>query len=423
MRRLLVATGSLLLALLWPSAGNANGRFPRANQLSIDPGDPSHLVLRATFGLLISEDAGKSFGWVCESGLGFSGDLDPALALFGNGAIAVGYARDLRISHGGCEWPSPFSNGSKEDLIDATLDPRDAGAAVFVSRRQDAAQRAHLLLVTQDSSTPVPLGQSMGDDLSPLTVELAPSDPQRIYVTALAADLTSVLLRSDDRGETWQRLPISPRESLPAFIAAVDPNDADRVYLRLDDSSADYLLVTEDAGATFREAFSFETEMLGFALSPDGRDVALGGPGEGLFMADARDLRFRRLPPPIANLSCLKWTEEALFVCANETADGFTLGVSRDGGQNFSPLFHLGDLAPLSCEPESDVGARCDLAWSALTERLGIEAPKSDATPAEKSSGCGVGGGAGDGALVLLVLLAGASWRRRAAEGARLRRA
>lgn len=404
-----------LLGLGFSAESLANGRFPRANQLLVDGSDPSHLVLRATFGLLLSSDNGVSWRWVCESALGFQGDLDPALAIFENGGVVAGFAGDLRVSRaGGCDWSSPFGSGSKENLLDATLDPGDAGSALFVSRRQDASGQAHLLLAKQDLSTS-PLGTPLGDDLSPLTLEVAPSAPQRIYVTAIASDLTSQLLRSDDRGETWERLPIEPHPALPAFIAAVDPENPDRLYLRLDDSTTDYLLVSDDAGTSFQRAFSLDTELLGFALSPDGKRVALGGPGAGLFLADAGDLAFRSSPAPIANLSCLQWTRGALFACGNETADGFTLATSTDGGESFAPLFHLRDLEPLSCDADTDVGTRCEAAWPAVAKRLGISAEAAP-PPVEPGGGCGLSRSGPNRALPLFGLMLGWLRRRRSNE-------
>src|SRR3954462_11155284 len=41
----------------------ANGRYPAASQLVVDPNDPKHLVVSATFGFLDSRDDGKTFNW------------------------------------------------------------------------------------------------------------------------------------------------------------------------------------------------------------------------------------------------------------------------------------------------------------------------------------------------------------------------
>jgi len=386
MSALRFALFSCLAGLLWPTAVLANGRFPSANQLLVDPADSSHLVLRATYGLLSSHDAGRSFAWVCEDAVGNMGDADPALAIFEDGTVAAGFARDLRLSQrDGCGWSSLFVGDAKENFIDATSDPSDPRQALFLSRRLDSTHQVRIVTAGQSGGEPQPLGAALGDDVSPLTLEVAPSRSDRIYVSAIDADLSSVLLRSDDRGETWQRLPITPHEALPAYIAAVDPNDADRLYLRLDGPSEDVLLVSDDAGENFTEAFSISADMLGFALSPDGASLALGGPGAGLFVASAEQLDFAPSPAPLTNLSCLKWTADALLACANEKADGFTLGASTDAGQSFSALFHVSDLKPLECEKDSDVGAVCPQAWPAVAQTLGVTAA---ASPKSDSSGC-----------------------------------
>src|SRR6478609_2818722 len=125
-----------LLGLLESTSALANGRYPRADQLLVDPSDATHLVLRATFGVLLSHDAGRSWGWVCEAGLGYTGDVDPALAVFADGSVAVAYPRDLLVSHdSGCEWASAFSKSAKESFVDATLDAGDPTQAIFLSRR------------------------------------------------------------------------------------------------------------------------------------------------------------------------------------------------------------------------------------------------------------------------------------------------
>ncbi len=54
------------------------------------PGDSSHLVLRATYGLLFSNDGGANWDWVCERAIGYSGNEDPTIAISGSGAVIVG---------------------------------------------------------------------------------------------------------------------------------------------------------------------------------------------------------------------------------------------------------------------------------------------------------------------------------------------
>lgn len=403
---------ALLLGLLLgfhvaPAA--ANGRYPSADQVVLDPNDPSHLLLRATFGVLQSQDGGKSFRWVCEQAVGYSGDRDPALAVLGDGTVLTGFARDLRSSQDGCEWSS-MSGVSSENFIDATAEPSDPGRALFLSHSLDSSSQVKVLLAEQGQTELTQLGQPLGTALAPQTLEVAPSDPARLYVTVINNDLSTSLLRSEDRGESWQAFPISPHETVPAYIAAIDPNDADRVYLRLDGDSTDYLLTTDDGGESFSERFSFDHDMLGFALSPDGSQIALGGPDAGILVADTTSFDFTPSPAPITSLTCLKWTAQGLLACAHENADHFTLARSDDAGQSFKPLFHLQDLAPLSCPSDTGTGQRCPNVWPSTAESLGIDT----SSPKKKAGGggCALGHGEVGGGLALFGAAA-LTWLRR----------
>ena len=55
------AVVALLSAFCSSATAWANGRFPRADQLVAVPGEPAELVLRTTFGLLVSHDAGVTW--------------------------------------------------------------------------------------------------------------------------------------------------------------------------------------------------------------------------------------------------------------------------------------------------------------------------------------------------------------------------
>lgn len=398
----------------------ANGRFPSADQLLIDPNDDRHWILRATFGLLQSHDAGQSFGWICEDAVGYAQDRDPALAILANGTVLAGFSRELRASRGdGCTWASPFPEATQESLLDATADPADANDALFLSHSLSSSHEVRIFSVRDDGSPLAPFDLALGDDFSPVTLEVAPSAPDRVYVTGILNDLTAVLLRSDDRGQSWARQKISPHSGAPAYIAAVDPVDPDRLYLRLDDDTTDYLLVSEDGGSTFSEAFSLDGDMLGFALSPDGAHVAVGGPMAGLFLADTQSLHFTQSPAGLLGPTCLKWTESyGLIACGRESIDQFTLARSDDGEQ-FSALYHLGELQPLSCDPSSGVGSQCPSVWPGVAQTLGIDPGRASAgsngTIRAQGGGCALSsqGASSTHGLATIGLLLSAALARR----------
>lgn len=412
-------------------SARANGRFPAANQLVIDPGDAEHLLLRATYGLLSSHDGGVSFGWSCEDVLGAVGEADPAVAVLRGGQLVVAADDRLMLSDAeSCSWTDVSPDGAADFPVDVSLDPADDAVALGVARSGDGSGNVHLLEIDGNSGLARVVGSSLGDDLFPLTLDGAPSAIQRIYVTALSMEPASVLLRSDDRGQSWTRFDIHPYEKLQAYLAAVDPRDENKLYLRVNDEPYDHLLVSSDAGEHFSEATGLHTKLLGFALSPDGSELAVGGPGAPLLVARSAELEFEAAGAPFAQLSCLKWSASGLFACADDHADGFTLGLSADLGASFEPLFHARELVPLACDASTSVGASCPAAWSGVATQLGAGAEVPDgggrggiAEPATTGSNSGSScssarpGARAPGRVFALVLGLGALfWYRRRAE-------
>ena len=90
--------GVALAASLALSSGSAlaNGRYPNADMLIVDPGDPAHLVLRATFGTLVSRDGGQRWSWICEESIGYTGD--PALTILSGGRTLHAFLGNIQLS-------------------------------------------------------------------------------------------------------------------------------------------------------------------------------------------------------------------------------------------------------------------------------------------------------------------------------------
>ena len=79
----------------------ANGRYPSAQQLIEDPRSPEHLIVRATYGLLVTRDAGKRWSLICEQAVGYGGNEDPALGLLGDGTLLAGLFGGLALGSAG----------------------------------------------------------------------------------------------------------------------------------------------------------------------------------------------------------------------------------------------------------------------------------------------------------------------------------
>ncbi|MEO8184376.1 MAG: hypothetical protein ABI895_36675 [Deltaproteobacteria bacterium] len=373
--------GALFALTLSPAPALGNGRFPAADQILLNPADPAHLVLRATFGLLQSRDSGRSWTWICEAAVGYMGD--PAIAVLGDGSLLAGFFGSVAVSADvGCNWGNLTLETRYQYAFDTTLDPANPARAWVLTVSVDGSRQVSLLSV--DSSGAIVEALPVGGGFVPSTVEVAPSNPNRIYVTGAIENEPSIVLRSEDRGHNWQRFAFDAYGSSPLFISAVDPLDPNLVYARIDNQQdasrpttqrqpSDHLLVSRDAGENWETVFSLDGDLYGFALSPDGSRIATGGPELGLYLASAQQLDFKPAPAPVRGLRCLRWTAEGLLACGQETLDGWTVGLSRDEGQSFEPLWHVTDLAPLVCSPTSSTGAVCPAVWPDVARTIGAE--------------------------------------------------
>jgi hypothetical protein len=382
----------------------ANGAFPKVSQLAVDPGDPNHLVLRSNFGLVVSSDGGKSWDWLCEAGLGYS-NTEPPIAIVSGGVVLVGVTGGIRVGDAhGCDFVVTQDLGGDIDDLSAEL-PVPGGALALTT---DVAKNSSQVWETLDSGkTWQKLGAPL-DGFIGLTLDMARSDPNRIYVSGLSDVGTpaGAFAMSDDHGETWtlSGVPDSDANAQP-YIAAIQPNDEDTVYVRL--TGPGVLEVTHDAGKTFTRALAFDGELDGFAVSPDGASVLVSSPYVGMFRAKADDLAFEQFA--CSGVSSLSWTAAGLIGSGSDSWNGFLLGQSNDDGQSFEVLLSQFCIrGPLACDASTSTGAVCPDQWAAMAIQLGQNMlkcdPEAKAQPLKTcdssagSAGVSAGGTAGLGA-------------------------
>ncbi len=386
------------------SAALGNGRYPIANQLLVSPSDASRLVLRTTFGLVLSEDGGHTFGWVCEKAAGFVNNEDPPVEVTADGSILVASSQALSVSHdGGCAWEQQLAELS---IVDADVDPSQPKRTVAIASLYiDGGTRSGLEESLDDAKTWHTLGADF--DGLPATIAVAPSDPQRIYASGTTtSDLTPIISTSDDNGATWKSFPLVQENITVPFLAAIDPKHPEVVYVRAPTAlGSDVLVMSHDFGEHFTTLFTAKGGLYGFALSPDGTQVAVGGPSDPLSVASTTDYAFRTVSD-VAPL-CLKWSEAGLYSCADEAKAGFSLALSKDGGTSFDALFHKPELTLKACPATLDTGKYCPQAWVGQQAVLGIDAGApgggasatggvtSEAPDASVSSGAGSGNATG----------------------------
>ncbi|WP_207217496.1 WD40/YVTN/BNR-like repeat-containing protein [Sorangium cellulosum] len=402
---LAAAAASLALSAAAPAL--ANGRYPTAGQILVDPADPEHIVVRATYGVLTTRDGGERWSWICEAAVGYSGFEDPMMVVTADGSMLAGLFDGLSATHdGGCDWQFAEGALAQRNIVDLSIDRADP-ASVLLLGSSVMASDAILTQVWEskdDGRTWTQAGADFPSTFLGVTLDSAPSDPRRIYVSGRRNGPTfqGIVRRSDDRGATWEEfdVPGSDDRNLP-YLGAVDPEDPDVVYVRRDGDGADTLLVSRDGGATWREVFQ-AASLLGLALSPDGTRIAAGSDMDGLWVAPTDTLEFTQVGQ--LGVRCLTWTARGLFACADEPVDGFSAGVSTDGGATFSPLMTLDRLCgpPAACGAEGSTGRTCPDLWPATASFVGAArsceaGAASGGAAGAGGSGAGAGGGAAGG--------------------------
>lgn len=425
----------------------ANGRYPYAQQLLVDPGDPNRLWLRATYGLLTSADGGNSWDWICEAAVGYSTQEDPMLAITADGKVFVAAVEGVLVSPDhGCSWSASPGIGTryvrdlavegdgKHVLALTTVTEQNGNYDLVIYRSDDAAESFSAL-------------GAVSEDLIGLTIDPAPSDSKRIYVTGTVwpyaaaaaqddagsskADASvntsnspGLLVRSRDGGITWDRRVITGATlDKPPFIAAVHPTNPDILYVRIQGARVaaggtveSTLVYTEDAGETWKELFRGAADMLGFSLSADGKEVRIGlgsvqNPADttsgrqvdptvlGIYRANAPDFSFT--PLLRGQVGCLTEGPSALYVCGSHENDHFELAKSADDGATVSPLYDLaGARGVLACPKTTSTALMCTDQWQYICSQVGkcgpaaADAGGKDGSPNSSTStsgGCGCG--------------------------------
>ena len=371
----------------------ANGRFPNADHMAINPTEPSHIAVRATFGLVQTFDGGDTWSWLCEPAVGYGGTDDPAIGITGLGHLLVGIRSGVaQGSIGGCDFTTDATATANLRIVDLAVDVVDPSVAIAISGDgADGAPRVVVSETVDEGATWTALGPDLADDLFPQTIDAAPTNRDRLYVSAVAGvGNAPVIERSSDRGKSWTRFAIDIPGAERTFISAVSPFDEDTVYLRVTGETEDRLFWSEDGAETWTELITLEGQMLGFALSPDGSKVAVGLKQGGVYVASTTDHDFAQTSE--GGVRCLSWGSAGLYACANEGDDGFTVGRSDDDGASFTPLYHLLDIVPIDCPAGTDAGDACPPLFDELLDQLGNTG--AGGSPSSSSAG-GAGGGGG----------------------------
>jgi hypothetical protein len=355
----------------------ANGAFPDSTQIVLPRDRPDEIIAGTNFGLLVSRDAGATWSWICEEAIGpmtvlYQVGPPPSSTLF-----ALAQTGLLSSSDGACTWtvaPPPLDDNGLRDVFPDPTDARRVYALAVVPAAGGGTSSA--LFESHDG------GKSFGPPLYEpggavvlSGVEAAASDPQVVYVTRYVNEggngITASIGRSTDGGGSLRVVDLRPMIG-EGFVrlAAVDPEDPRRLYLRMTTGQGDRLVISDDGGESARVALSFTAPMAAFLRRTDGT-VLVTAAGEGGFVSHDRGATFA---PWVGapHLRGLGERDGVLYGAADNLADGFVVGASRDGGATWKPLLRMEGLCGVLACSERVAGV-CAAPWQRLQTLFAID--------------------------------------------------
>lgn len=401
-----------LVALLGSRAALADGAFPEENQLFLPVAFPEEMVLGTNFGVLLSEDEGKTWSLVCESLISPSVIVN-LYAQGSDDALFAGYGSTIAhsLDHG-CTWTAGTGLGTQL-ASDFFADPTTPTRVFALGTPNIIGGASDVYLSTDEGDTFVSAGFEEPD--GNLTgVEVAASDGNTVYVAGAhppgdGGQSVPYLLDSANGGQTWTRHDHPELGDVYLGIATVDPSDADTLYLRSGIITGhDSLQISHDRGATLSEAVALGEAMSGFALASDGT-LYTASENAHLWVEAPGASSFTELSGPHSH--CLGARGTTLFICGDQEEDGMVLATSTDRGASFQNLLDFNEVGGLAtCAP---VQSACGGAWAMFEETFPHSSSSGSGGSGGKGCGCEVGSSFGVGLLIALGALRRARSRRR----------
>jgi hypothetical protein len=426
------------LATLGASLGVAPLAFghagpARAVGVEVSPEDPDHVLVRTTYGMLLTRDGGQSFGWLCGAGAGFDADIElPEVGWFPNGRLVIGTFDGLRASDDGCDWQPPGGAVGSSYFTNVTVGSSPS-EILLLSTSGIGGYRYEVALWSSDDGGASWHSRGRAPDPSflPFNVRSAPARPDTIAMAGRDGDaraLGEVMMRSTDGGDSWQRTALSDVADAVTHVVGFDPAASGRVYLssvvtgnrpsvtiRRVDATNDR--ATANPSPTVEVLAALEGIVSSVVLAPDGTHLLIGTEDRGLWRLDSETLALEQTVE--LSVQCLRYDGARLYACVDEDVEGYTVGVSTDAGVTFEPfMWRSSPCGPLACGATTTVGAMCPAAWTSEQEELGagcdsvgdVADAGADSAP---SASCAHGHGPGEPEAPWRWLVLGAVvWRR-----------
>jgi photosystem II stability/assembly factor-like uncharacterized protein len=194
----------------------------------------------------------------------------------------------FRTTDGGRTWDKVLYIDQDTGCSDLDMDltnPRILYAGMWTHRRRpwrfDGGGRATAAYRTLDGGDTWEKLDVTDAPMSRIGIQVAPSQPNTVYLIAEIPDLQGSFWRSDDYGETWRVVNTDPNVNFRPFYYSdirVDPNDPETIY-----SLSGGLMKSTDGGRTFdRIGGGVHGDHQSFWIDPLDSDRIIKRVGRGL---------------------------------------------------------------------------------------------------------------------------------------------
>jgi hypothetical protein len=404
----------------------ANGRPPNVSTITVKRGDPTHIVAGATFGVVVSNDRGVRWRWMCEDAVGYGGMYDPDYAFSATGSLFATTFTGLKIRRDACS----FTDAPTGAMFVPTIAQGPTGALYLAAA--DPAD-AKIYKSTDDGMTFPTSGIAgqVGDWYSSL--EVAPSDPQRVYLSGYrfipdggsGTVRVFTLFRSLDGGATWVSLPVTDfvtRQDSTVDIVGISATDPDLVFARVthEDAIGDAIYRSANGGQSWTRILG-KPSTLSFVVRSTGELVA-GTADVGSVHSTDNGATWQDLTGA-PHIRCLVETEGEVWACAqNFGLDEAGIMKSTDL-VTWTKVLRFEEIdAPVDCPAGTAQRDKCDALWCGLCAQLGCDAKRECpnlngdgpiTTPPASKGCCDTGNGGARSSAMLAVVIGLVTWRRR----------
>jgi hypothetical protein len=352
--RVFLAIGALLAGGARPAWGN--GAFPDSQSILLPPDRPKEITLATNFGLIISEDDGKTWMWSCEQDVASYGilyQLGPAPM---DRLYALSESGLIRSDDLSCTWSVAGGTGANARLTDLFPDPTNPMRLLVLGIPNATSTimppAAYQSLDAGQTVTPPLYQGALVDTLN--GIESARADPRVIYIASFdATGPHPRLIKSTDSGMTWTTLDVEPSLGRSTFrIITIDRADATKLYLLVTEGQSQSLAISTDGGMTFTKPVHFPASLTAFARLASGTILVVGQEVDNAGNLKSAGYRSSDggktfTPWTVPQLRALAERNGKLYGAADNFNDGFALGVSTDEGASFLPIMKYSDVSSI----------------------------------------------------------------------------